>query len=157
MKKLFFASIVFLAISLVFTSCKKDDDTLPGGGVTDDLTGTFKVFKDGALLTEGTVSFVGLVQDNEGNWTNNVSMSSENSSVIIFQFPVGVGSETTMDANGDPGVGITSGDIYISNGGTMKRESATRVSFDGTFVDASLTGNYNMTGYIEAEALKKVN
>jgi len=78
---------------------------------------------------------------------------------MVNQFPKEIGQTVIIDYDGDPGLVITRGstDLYTTRSGSLKRETATRISFTGKVSKGILNdGLLSISGYVESEDLKKL-
>lgn len=152
MKNLVLSTFILIATCLVFTSCDKDDSTETP---TEDLLGSYEININGELYDKGENVPIGLMQDVNQNWTNNVTIGTD-IVTVISQFPKKIGSTIEMGKNGDPGLAIAGIDVYYTISGKLKRESETKVSFEGNCSKMLNSKEYTISGFIKAEALKKV-
>jgi hypothetical protein len=151
-------TVLFTALLLVLGSCSKKSDDNP---VTPgQLGGKFKLVINDVLIAEETTNEVGMLGDL-------ISVARDESlNIVIANVPHTVGGETTISDDEDAasvsisGTNILntdgSGEVYFSISGTLKRESDSKVTFQGTcsrFGDAQL---YTFSGYAESEAFKVI-
>jgi hypothetical protein len=151
MKNTFKYLIIVLFVS-AFASCDKDDST---DDIIDDKTGSYEINIDGKLFDKGENVTIGLIQDANKNWTNNVTFGT-NIVTVLSQFPKTIGSTTELGTNGDPGLAIAGSDVYYTISGKLKRESETKVSFEGICSKMLNSQEYTISGFVKTEALKKV-
>ena len=159
MKKVIFkATVILTAFLIVLGSCSKKSDETP---ITPgQLGGKFKLVINDVLIAEETTDEVGMLGDL-------ITVArDETLNIVIGNVPHTVGGETTISDDEDAasvsvsGTNILntdgSGEVYFSISGTLKRESDSKVSFQGTcsrFGDAQL---YTFSGYAESEAFKVI-
>lgn len=156
MKKIILTSIILIAITLAFSSCRKDDD--PVTPEQDILTGKYEFHMDGSLFSEGTNVKVGRIQDDQGVYVNTVTIGDNDISITVSGFPKTIGDVAVMEANSDPGISIMSGeDYYGTISGTFTRTSASRITFDGKCTKLLETQEHTITGYVESEAWEIIN
>lgn len=153
MKKSIFTIAILLSIfSITFTSCNKDE---PDGPI--QLDGTYKLVMNGNTVAEGTSEEVGMVG-------NAVSISDgEDLAILVFGVPETVGGEAVVGDSGSAcSVSITGKNIlesgademYFSISGTVKRTSASKVTFEGTCSSMGGTTIYTFSGNVESDAFK---
>lgn len=145
-----------------FASCDKDDSK---DDITGDQLGSYEININGELYDKGSnISIPVTLKDGDGNWLNLLAFSRKTEdnteiAVMVNQFPKVIGKTVVIDYDGDPGLIITRGstDLYTTRSGTLKRESATRISFSGEVSEGILNdGLLTITGFVEAEDLKKI-
>lgn len=155
MKKSVLSIAILLSIfSVVLTSCGKDDSATPEKEV---LTGKFEIYIDGSLYTEGTNAEVGYILDNQQNYVNTVTIGNDDMSIIVSQFPRSIGDVVAMDTNSDPGVLITSTEMYGTVSGSLTRVSGSKISFVGKCKKLMETQEHTISGYVEAEVWKNID
>lgn len=161
MKKTNLTAIVLMAIALSFSSCDKDDNS----STVDTKRGSYEININGELYDEGkNISIPVALKDSDGNWLNLLAFGRKTEdnteiSVMVNQFPKEIGKTVIIDYDGDPGLIITRGstDLYTTRSGSLKRESATRISFTGKVSKGILNdGLLTITGFVEAEDFKKI-
>ncbi len=152
MKNLILTTIILMATALTFSSCDKDDKDDP---VLDNLNGKYEIYINGELYDKGENVLIGLMQDTNQSWTNNVTFGTK-IVTAVNQFPETVGSTIDMGTNGDPGLTIAGSDVYYTISGKLKRESKTKVSFEGVCTKMLDPKEYTIKGFVKAEALEKV-
>ena len=155
MKKSILSVAILLSIfSVVLTSCSKDDDVTPKKEV---LSGKFEIYIDGSLYTEGTTAAVGYILDNQQNYVNTVTIGNDDISIVVSQFPRSIGDVVAMDTNSDPGVLITSTEMYGTVSGSLIRESGSKISFVGKCKKLLETQEHTISGYVEAEVWENID
>lgn len=157
------AALLLCALSLIFTSCGADEDSVdPKSGA---LQGTYQLQFDGTIVSEGISDEVGFIESN-GKWV--VSMAEGlNLTLLASQVPINVGESLTFSGNlSGISFSITGEKLpkvnglvasYIAKSGTITRESETTFSFMGTCkaaVGSDLI--YDFSGYIKSDAYKLV-
>lgn len=154
MKKTIFTFAILLSIfSVIVSSCSKDDSTTP----ETPETGKFEIYIDGNLYSEGNTADVGYIQDNQQNYVNTVTIGNDDISIVVSQFPRSIGDVVAMDPDSDPGVIITSTEMYLTVSGTLTRESGSKISFEGKCTKLMETQEYTIRGYVESEAWKIID
>lgn len=153
MKKSIFTIAILLSIfSVTLNSCSSDDD--------DDITtlnGKYSLKMDGSTVASGETEEVGMAG-------NAISLSlGEEFGVLVSGVPESVGGEAQI---GDQGTGtsvIISGknllengadEMYFSISGTVKRTSASKITFEGTCSDIAGTTVHTFSGTAESNAYK---
>lgn len=159
MKKSVFTLAVLLSfIALMFSSCEKaipDPTKEP-----EQYGGTYKVYLDNKIVGEGSTEEVGLMADL-------VTMADGNNfSVIVAEVPVEVGEIADLnDALDEAGVIIggiglkytaDSEEYYFSTSGQIKRDSKTKISFEGYCVYGMNLDSLSFKGVLESEAFKLI-
>ncbi len=162
MKNLVLSTFILITTCLVFTSCDKDDSTDDLGGKP---AGSYEININGELYDKASnVSIPVALKDSDGNWLNLLAFgrkTEDNTEIAIMvnQFPKVIGTTVVIEYDGDPGLIITRGstDLYTTRSGTLKRETATRISFTGKVSKGIINdGLLTITGFVEAEDLKKI-
>ncbi len=153
MKKNITTSIAFMVMLLAFNSCSKDDPVTPA---SENLTGKFEIYIDGSLFSQGTTTSVGMIQDNQQNHLNTVTIGNDEISIVVTQFPRSVSEAVAMEFNGDPGISIVAANMYTTKSGTLTRESGSKISFEGKCTKLLETEEHTITGFVEAEVWKKI-
>ena len=152
MKNSIVTTFFIMALCLVFTSCDKDDTT---DDITGDQNGSYEININGELYDKGENVPIGLMQDANQNWTNDVTFGT-NIITVLSQFPKTIGNTIELGTNGDPGLAIAGSDVYYTISGKLKRESETKVSFEGFCSKMLDSQEYTISGFVKTEALKKV-
>ena len=154
-KSILTIAIVLSALSVVFTSCKKDEVADPG-----QIEGTYKVIIDGKTIASGSTIEVG--------WLGNLATVSKGDefSVIVSSIPVNVGDVFHCDdtyANGSvtimgQNILLTDGsdEMYFSHAGSVTRETSTKVSFEGTCKAMLSNETHTFSGTIESDIFKEI-
>nr|NQU91418.1 hypothetical protein [Bacteroidota bacterium] len=156
MKKTFLAIAVLLGVlSVTITSCKKDDDDNPNPPGT---SGTYQLYMDNNLITEGTTDEVGMV-------ANAVTLSEgETISLLLSSVPLTVGETIDIDGSNCT-VSITgknlllsdgSDELYFSIDGSMTRVSDSKISFEGNCSALMGTSTHTFNGYVESDVYKVI-
>ncbi|WP_066633046.1 hypothetical protein [Labilibacter marinus] len=154
MKNLFKVSTAIMLMSLLITSCGKDDTNKPK---KDDYTGTFNVVLDDALLHQGTTPLVGIVQDNKQEYVNTVTIADDKITISVNQFPRVIGNDVVFGTVGDPGVVfIHGGQVYTTTSGSFTRVSGSKISFAGVCKVGIGQSTHTVTGYVESKAFEVV-
>ncbi len=117
-KNLTLLSYLFLAFTLVFTSCKKDDDVTPEQAALDALNGTWTIST--ATTPDGPVTLTGVT----------ITFNSENTTYTVS----GLGTLNDNDLN--------YADVFAASGDFSLNTNQTAITFSpGGTVDYSITGN----------------
>jgi len=147
--------IVFLVsvFAILATSCGKDNDP-----TTDKPEGQYTVKMDGKTIATGTTIEVG--------WVGTVATMSkgEDFSVIVAAVPLETGGTSSFDSSNSTGTVTIMGnnlllsdgsdELYFSSGGTVKRESKTKISFEGTCAAMMSSEVHTFSGTFESDAFK---
>ncbi|WP_347840663.1 hypothetical protein [uncultured Draconibacterium sp.] len=152
-KSIFTIAIILSVMSLVFTSCSDNDDEVP------TLDGKYSLVLDGKTVASGETEEVGMVG-------NAISLSKgEDFGFIISGVPEAVGAEAAIGANGS-GVSVSitgknllgngADELYFSVSGTVKRTSASKVTFEGTCSELGSTTVHTFSGSAESDAYKVI-
>lgn len=157
MKKLILTSIALVTLCMVFNSCGKDDPVTPEDTVNDLITGSYEIFIDGSLYGQGSAANVGLIMDNNGNYVNNLSLSDDGVSILVYAFPTNIGASIEMEMDNEPGLSIIGTKTYGTISGTLTRESETKISFVGKCTEMFQAEEHTVSGVVETDALKKLN
>lgn len=158
MKKSIFKIAMLLSIfSVVLTSCGKDEPTNP-----DQEDGNYTVKMDGNTIATGTTKEVGWLETSET--TMSATMAKDDFSVLIGAVPKETGDVNTFDSSNSSGtvsiigknILLTDGsdELYFSISGSVKRESQTKISFEGTCSAMMSTETHSFSGTIESDAFK---
>ncbi len=137
---------------MLATSCGKDDDDLP-----TTFDGKYKVTMDGKTVADGTTEEVGM-------YGNTITLSlGEDFSIIISGVPESIGDVTQIGENNSEASVIISGEnflktgedeMYFSISGTVKRSTASKITFDGTCSQTGETTVHTFSGTAESDAYK---
>ncbi len=149
-------AILVSIFSVALISCSKDNDSTP-----TKPNGKYNVVMDGKTIASGNTIEVGYLE-------NLASISEgDNFSLLVASVPLSVGGVTQFDeANSSGTVTIMgtnllltdgSDEIYFSNSGSVKRESATKISFQGTCSAMLSSETHSFSGTIESDAYKLIN
>jgi hypothetical protein len=151
-KSIFRIAILLSAFAIMATSCGKDEEDLP---VIHE--GKYKVILDGKTVADGKTEEVGMVG-------NAISISlGESFSVLIAGVPVSVGGEAQIgEDNSDASVSILGknllkngeDELYFSITGTIKRSTASKITFEGTCSEMGGTTIYTFSGSAESDIFK---
>ncbi len=156
MKKSILAIAIILgAASTVLTSCKKDKvDPL------DTWGGSYELIMDGKAITEGDTDEIGLL----GNLAS-VS-DGEGFAILVANVPLSAGGETSIDDTEESGMVTITGtnmllddgsdELYFAISGTIKRESASTISFEGTCASLDDASTHTYSGSMESKAFKLI-
>ena len=149
-------AILFTIFSVVLSSCSKDDIETPA----DQAEGKYTVIIDGKTVASGTTIEVGYLEAlatiGEG----------DDFGLLVGSVPLTVGGVTQFDATNASGT-ITimgknllltdgSDELYFSKSGTIKRESTTKISFQGTCTAMLSSVSHTFSGTIESDAYKLI-
>jgi hypothetical protein len=156
MKKSFLAIAIILGVaSIILTSCNKDDvDPLEQWG------GSYELLMDGKVVAEGDTDEIGML----GNSAS--ASNGEEFGVLLANVPESSGGVTNIDDTEESGViSITgrnlllndgSDELYFATSGTIKRESATTITFEGTCVALEDASEHSFSGSMESKAFKLI-
>lgn len=154
MKKSILLFAFFLGtFSLVLTSCDKDI-------LTDDgqWGGTYELIIDGKVVKEGSTEEVGML----GNLAS-VS-NGESFGLLVANVPGSNGDVTQIEDEDEGGLITITGrnilkddgsdELYLSASGSIKRESSSKISFEGTLTSLEDLEIHTFSGTIESNAFK---
>lgn len=155
MKKSIYTIAILLSLfSVVLTSCNKDDDDIPL-----QLGGEYHLVMDGNTVADGETEEIGMIG-------NAVSVSvGEDLGILVSGVPESVGDVAQIGGTATAcSVTITgknildsgTNEIYLSISGTLKRTSASKITFEGTCSDISGTEVYTFSGFVESDAYKVI-
>jgi hypothetical protein len=156
-KSILTVAIVLSALSVVFTSCKKDKDE---DGVPAQTEGTYNVVMDGQTIASGTTIEVG--------WLGNLITISKGDdfSVLVASVPENVGGVFQFDETLSSGTVsimgknllLTDGsdELYFSKTGTVTRESNTKITFEGTCSAMLSIETHTFSGTVESDVFKLI-
>lgn len=154
MKKSILKIAILLGVFAVLTtSCGKDEDPTP-----DQHDGKYTVIMDGKTIATGTTIEVGwletLASMSKGDdFTVLVaSVPKETGGVYNFDNSNSTGSVTIMGKNLLFSDG--SDELYFSVSGSIKRESTTKISFEGICSAMLSSETHTFSGTLESEAFK---
>lgn len=153
MKKSIYTIAILLSIfSVVLTSCNKDDDD-----ILSQLGGEYHLVMDGNTVADGETEEIGMIG-------NAVSVSvGEDLGILVSGVPESVGDVAQLGGTATAcSVAITgknildsgTSEIYLSISGTVKRTSASKITFEGTCSDISGTEVHTFSGFVESDAYK---
>ena len=154
MKKLILIfAVLFSFLSILITSCNKDDDPTP------HIEGKYHLIIDGNTVADGKTEEVGMVG-------NAVSISvGEDFGVLIVGVPVTTGETAQIEgADAACSVSITgknllddgAGEMYFSVSGTVKRTSGSKITFEGTCSELGSSEVHTFNGYVESDIYKVI-
>jgi hypothetical protein len=154
MKKTILNIAILLSIFAVLaTSCGKDeDDNLP------QLEGEYNVAMNGNTVASGKTEEVGMIG-------NAISLSvGEDFGLLISGVPESVGGEAIIGNGSEASVTITGKNLlgngetemYFSISGTVKRSSASKITFEGTCSDLTGTTVHTFSGTAESDIYKVI-
>ena len=156
MKKSILAIAIILgAASTVLTSCKKEEvDPL------DQWGGSYELLMDGKVIAEGDTEEIGMM----GNAAS--ASNGEEFGILLANVPVSAGGVVNIDDSEESGmVSITgrnlilddgSDELYFAISGTIKRESATTITFEGTCASLGDATEHSFSGSMESKAFKLI-
>lgn len=157
MKKSILKIAILISIfSVLLSSCGKDEIDTP-----ETPEGKYTVKMDGKTIATGTTIEVG--------WLENLATVSEGDdfSILVGAIPTETGGITQFDESNSTGTVTIMGknllltdesdEIYFSNSGSVKRESSTKISFEGTCKAMLSTTSHTFSGTIESDAFKLIN
>ncbi len=143
--------------SVVVSSCGKDEPTIP-----DQKDGNYTVKMDGNTLATGTTIKVGWLETSET--TMSATMAKDDFSVLVGAVPKATGGVNNFDNTTSSGTVTIMGknlllsdgsdELYFSISGSIKRESATKISFEGTCSAMMSSEVHTFSGTLESDAFK---
>lgn len=157
MKKSILNFAILLSIfSMALISCSKDDKDSSG-----EPGGKYSINMNGKVVASGTTAEVGFLQNlatiGEG----------EDISLLVASVPLTVGATYQFDASNSSGtvtimgknllLNDSSTEMYFSISGSVKRESATKISFQGVCSEMGSSVSHSFSGSIESDAYKLIN
>lgn len=156
MKKSILTIAILLSIfSVVITSCSKEDDDI----VPSQLEGEYHLVMDGKTVADGKTKEVGMIG-------NAVSVSvGEDFGILISGVPESVGdvaqiggtaTACSIAITGKNILGSGADEMYFSISGTVKRTSASKITFEGTCSNISATIVYSFSGSVESDVYKVI-
>jgi hypothetical protein len=144
-------AILLSAFAIMATSCSDSNDDI----IT--LDGKYTLVLDGSTVASGETEEVGMIG-------NAISLSKgEDFGFIVSGVPETVGGEAEIGGMGSgASVSITGknllgngeDELYFSISGTVKRTSASKITFEGTCSDLIGTTVYSFSGTAESDAYK---
>lgn len=151
-KSIFTIAVILSALTLVLSSCSNDDDN----DITT-LDGKYKLTLDGKTVADGTTEEVGMVG-------NAISLSlGDDFGFIVSGVPESVGGEAQIGEQGS-GVSVSitgknllkngEDELYFSISGTVKRTSASKITFEGSCSELGSTTVHTFSGSAESNAYK---
>lgn len=161
MKKSILNIALLLSIfSVALSSCSKDDTDKEIAKTTNLPEGKYTVIMDGKTIASGTTIEVGWLQ-------TMASMSEgEDFTVLVANVPEEVGGVFNFNATSSTGTVTIMGknlllnngseELYFSSTGFVKRESSTKISFQGTCSAMLSTESHTFSGTLESDAYKIV-
>ena len=153
------------------TDTTADDTTGDTSGTdneTDEESGTYQLYMNDSLISEGTIAKVGIVEGLDRAYLNQVAMSQGAVfNIYLFGFSYTVGETVVIDNESDNAaqVVIDGWDIfltdreemYFSKSGSLTRTSARRIIFSGVCAEAySPSDSISFHGYCESKAFEKI-
>lgn len=156
MKRSLFTIAIFVsALSVMFTSCDKD---VPDG--PDQYGGSYELTMDGDKIAEGDTEEVGMLG-------NAASVSKgEGFAILLANVPETVGGTTQLDDQQTGGLVTIMGknlllddsseELYFSVSGTIKRVSASKITFEGTCTNFGSSTSHTFSGSMESKAFKLI-
>lgn len=156
MKKTVLKIAILLSIfSVVLSSCSKDEIPTP-----EQAEGNYSVIMDGKTIASGTSIEVGYME-------NLATIGDgDNFSILVASVPLTVGGVTEFDASNSSGTVTIMGqnlllsdgsdEMYFSKTGTIKRESSTKISFQGTCTAMTSSTVHTFSGTIESDGYKLI-
>jgi len=156
MKKSILAIAIILgAASTVLTSCNKEEVD-----PVDQWGGSYELLMDGKVIAEADTDEIGLL----GNLAS-VS-DGEGFAILVANVPLSAGGETSIDDTEESGMVTITGknmllddgsdELYFSISGTIKRESTTTISFEGTCTSFDDATTHTFSGSMESKAFKLI-
>ncbi len=152
-KSIFKIAILLSAFAIMVTSCGKDEVSVP-----DQPEGKYTVKMDGKTIATGTTIDVG--------WLGNLATigGEDDFTLIVASVPTETGGVFSFDASDASGTVsimgknllLTDGtdELYFSSIGTVKRESKTKISFEGTCSAMMSSEMHTFSGTLESDAYK---
>ncbi len=169
MRKIF-ALLFVSGLTLSFIACTTDDDQDIIKDITNTETynGTYELFINDSLISDGAIDEVGMTQWTDHPYKNIVSLDRGTIlQLLISGFSYTVGEQTTLNDDSDDEPTITFGgwdilykdreEFYFSTGGTLTRTSDSRITFEGTCSEMLNSNDIvSFRGYYESEAFKEI-
>lgn len=159
MKKSLFTLAIFLgALSLMLTSCDKD----PLDMDPDEWGGSYKIVLDGKVVAEGDTEEIGLLF-NIATVGNGDALN-----VLVAGVPGSVGGVSQIEDDDNEAEGAVtimginllkddgSDEMYFSASGSIKRESTSKITFEGICTSIDSLEPINFSGTIESKAFKLI-
>ncbi len=156
-KSILTIAIALSALSVVFTSCKKDKDDEVAPGQTE---GTYNVIMDGQTIASGSTIEVGLL----GNLIS-IAKGDDFSVLVasvpenvggVFQYTDSISSGTVSIMGKNLLLSDGSDELYFSHTGTVTRESNTKITFEGSCSALFSTEMHTFSGTVESNAFKLI-
>lgn len=154
MKKSILKITILLSVfAMLAISCSKSDDDVP-----DQADGKYTVKMDGKTIATGSTIEVG--------WLGNMATMAEGDDfvVLVASVPTETGGTYTFDTSSSSGTVSIMGknilledgsdEMYFSVSGFVKRESKTKISFEGTCTAMISTVTHTFSGTLESDAFK---
>lgn len=156
-----------LLISLSFIACETEDND-DGTSGAESKTGTYQLYMNDSLISEGSVDEVGMVQGLDKSYQNIVSMNRGTiMSFMISGFSYTVGEEVTLNDDSDDEAVILFNawdilhtdreEVFFSQSGTLTRTSSSKISFEGVCYEMYDSATpITFRGYYESDAFKQI-
>jgi hypothetical protein len=157
MKKSILNIAILLSIfSVALISCSKDEDDIP-----ELSSGKYDILMDGQTIASGSSIEVGFL-------ANLASISEgDDFGILVASVPLTTGATYQFDSSNSSGTVTimgknllmtdSSNEMYFSISGSVKRESTTKISFQGVCSDMGSTATHTFSGTIESDAYKLIN
>jgi hypothetical protein len=154
-KSLLAIAIILGAASTILTSCNKDEvDPL------DQWGGSYELLMDGKVIAKGDTEEIGLL----GNAAS--ASNGEEFGILLANVPLSAGGVTNIDDTEESGmVSITgrnlmlddgSDELYFAISGSITRESASTITFEGTCASLNGATEHSFSGSMESKAFKLI-
>jgi len=152
-KSIFTIAILLSAFAILATSCSKDDDP-----TTEKTEGKYTVKMDGKTIATGTTIEVG--------WLETLASMSKGDdfTVLVASVPEETGGVYNFDSSSSTGTVTIMGknllltdgsdELYFSASGSIKRESTTKISFEGTCSAMMSSETHSFSGTLESDVFK---
>jgi len=152
-KSIFTIAILLSAFAILATSCSKDDDP-----TTEKTEGKYTVKMDGKTIATGTTIEVG--------WLETLASMSKGDdfTVLVASVPEETGGVYNFDSSSSTGTVTIMGknllltdgsdELYFSASGSIKRESTTKISFEGTCSAMMSSETHRFSGTLESDVFK---
>ncbi len=156
MKKSILAIAIILgAASTVLTSCKKDDVE-----PLDQWGGSYELLLDGKVVAKGDTEEIGML----GNAAS--ASNGEEFAILLANVPLSSGDVTNIDDSEESGMVSITGkslllddgtdELYFAISGTIKRKSATTITFEGSCSSLQDATKHTFSGSMESKAFKLI-
>lgn len=154
-KSILSIAIILCAASALLTSCNKDEvDPM------DQWGGSYELLMDGNLIAKGDTEEIGLF----GNIAT--ASNGEELGIMLANVPSSTGGIANIDDSDESGMVTINGrnllqddgsdEMFIALSGTIKRKSATTITFEGTCASIDDASEHTFRGTMESRAFKLI-